>query len=891
MLVAILVCETALFAGVSRPEKVPTDKSTPAHLTENLPENNLIKETLKNGLTVLIKVDISHPITAIHATIRAGLSTEGEYAGSGISHFIEHMLFKGTEKRGPSSIEDEVKSYGGIINASTGMDATDIHITLPSDYTEKALELMEDITFHPLFDASEIEKERQVILQEIRLGADDPAKHIMQTLWTASYLEHPYKLPIIGYADLFKDLRREDLLKYHASHYAPNNAILTVVGDVSAETVLSQIKDIFGKNKMRKYPPALVPIEQPQNSTREATDYAEINLGYLAMGYHTTEFSNPDLYALDVFSIILGGWDGSRLNKTLVKEKRLVYTINSFNYTPRYPGLFIIYAMGDSGNLKKAKDDILGEIEKISSYGVTAEELSAAKNMVMADYINSLETAGGLARAISEGEFFAQDPTFFKKYVESIKKVDNDMIKETSRAYLHHNNLTVSYLYPSYLSRKPEGQEEPVYAKNAAYEKGYIPKGKVPRFKKVVLPNGIRLIMKEDRRIPKVSVVCAFLGGVRAETQENNGISNLTAAILLKGTKNRKESEIKSFAESMGGHISHFSGRNAFGVSAEFLSENTAVMLDLVGDVLQNPEFPESEIEKEKEKLYAAIKAEDDDIYSVGFLRLRKNIFGNHPYGMRTIGETDSLKKIKRADLQNFHKKFCVAKNAVISMAGDFDPSEMARLMEKNLSRLGGANVPELKEAETPHVTGVVRLDYEMEKEQSMLLFGFTGASLSSNDRYPLEILSSILSGENGRLYKNIRNNLGLSYTQGTFSAPGIDNGYIASFVATDITKLKEAEGILLKELTNVSGGDISGEEIELAKSSLIGRHKIFLQTLSSITNQTAFDELYGIGYDAYLNYPDNINRVTREDLLRVAKKYIDLKNFVDIKIRGKSDE
>lgn len=836
-----------------------------------------VKEILPNGLTVMVKEEHSHPIVTIQATIGAGLSSEGVWAGSGISHFVEHMLFKGTQTRKPGQIEEEVKSYGGVINASTGLDSTNIYITVPKEDVRGALGLLEDIVFNSALDPRELEKEREVILKEIRLNQDDPARRVMRQLWSTSFLSHPYKLPIIGYEELFVKLKRSDLLEYYSSRFVPNNLALTVVGDINAGDTFEQIKSLFGKYQRKQNLLDTVSTEPQQNSLREVKEFIPINLAYLAMGYHTVSLSGDDLYALDVLSIILGNWDESRLKKRLVKDEQLLYTVSAFNYTPKYPGLFIVYGVGDPTKLESARPEIIKEIEKIARGGVEANELETAKAIVASSYINSLETTSGLAGAMSQSEFLAGDPTFFEKYVDNIKKVNNESVKNVAQKYLRENNLTISYLYPKSLRSGAGAESSP---KASLSMPAHM----------TVLPNGIRLILKEEKRLPKISMVCAFLGGTRVETKEDNGISNLTSTMLLKGTRERRESEIRAVMEGRGGQISHFSGKNTLGISLSSLSEHAALALDMLEDVIQNPTFPEEELKKEKEKVYADIKAEDDDVYSTGFLKLRMALFGDYPYSLRVIGENDSVKNITNMDIKNFYKRYCVPNNMVIAIVGNFESDKMRSEIEERFSDMRKTSLSiNINAPQT--LDGDQEVNYEMQKEQSLVLVGLRGTRIDSPDRYYLEVLSSVLSGENGRLYKAIRNELGLSYSLGTISVPGIDTGFLISYVATDKERLSKTKAVLFNELEKVKSGVINTEEVSLAKKSLTGRQKISLQSYKSLAYQMALDEIYGLGYDAYLDYAQHVSGVTSDDVMQAAKKYIDLKKLVLVIISGEGDE
>ncbi len=309
--------------------------------------------------------------------------------------------------------------------------------------------------------------------------------------------------------------------------------------------------------------------------------------------------------------------------------------------------------------------------------------------------------------------------------------------------------------------------------------------------------------------------------------------------------------------------------------------------LEILADVLKNPVFPEDEIKKEKEKIYAAIKAQKDDVYSAGFLKMRETLFGDYPYALRVIGEADSVMRITGKDLKNFYGKFGTARNMVIAAVGDFDSSHFAREIEKHFSGMNqnalafGAPAP-------PPLKGDKSVNIDMPREQTLIIWGHMGVSLKNPQRYPLDVLISVLSGENGRLYQSVRNKLGLSYAQGAFQVPGVDTGFIASYIATDESRLDEARKALRDELEKIRRGAMQDEEISLGKTSLIGNRAISLQAYGALAYQMALDEIYDIGYNAYQDYPGIISRITKEDVISVAKRYIDFKNSVNVIVKGK---
>ncbi|MCK4462757.1 MAG: insulinase family protein, partial [Candidatus Omnitrophica bacterium] len=580
-------------------------------------------------------------------------------------------------------------------------------------------------------------------------------------------------------------------------------------------------------------------------------------------------------------AMVLGMGDSSRLNKILVKEKELLYSINSFNYTPLYPGLFIITGIGDPGNLENAVAEIKKEIQNVKQGGITQAECEKAKALVLSGYLESLQTVQSQARAIAQGQMLTGDPDFSKKYVAGIKKVKLEDIDRVAEKYLTDGNCTIVYLSPQSMV--------PASAKASAgkHSPRITPKTKT-NAAKYVLPNGIRVILKEERELPLVSIIFSCLGGLRAETKELNGICNLTGKMLLKGTNIRKEKDIKGSMENIGGGIASFSGMNSFGLSLKFMSKDTDYALELLEDVVKNSVFPENEMEKLKNKIVAGIKIENDDIFQKGLLELKNGIFKTHPYGRRIAGETETIERIKKSDIIKFYKNLLNPENIVVTLVGDFDSEALLKDIKKRFSTL-------LCHSEEPKATKNLTLDSSppsgaqndnssikeklmyMPKEEALFVIGFKGADVKTGDRYALEVISSVMSGNNGRLFHSVRDRLGLSYTQGFSSIAGLDPGYCFFYVATDKKDMDRARDIILSEISKIKSKPVSDIELVSGKNSLITKQIMSIQTNDAKAFTMALDELYSLGYKNYLHYKENVEKCSKSDIIRVANKYFDL--------------
>lgn len=831
---------------------------------EKLPRINFgAKFVLENGLTVIIKEARKQPIVSIAAYLKQGSADEGRFAGSGISHFIEHMLFKGTAARPVGEIEKEIRSYGGTFDGYTSFDYAGYEITALSEFFGNSLEIMADVLQNSTFDPVEFTKERQVILNEIRMNHDDPDRYFSKLLWQKLFTKHTYGYPVIGYEELFEKLTREDLLEYYKENYIPNNIVLAVVGDIDTEEAIPKIRQTFSNFEMGFKHLAEPPAEPLQIYKKEFSEGRPIKLARAAVCFRGTDIKNPDLYAADCLAAILGQKELSRLNSLLKNKLQLVYEIEAYNFTPKYPGAFIIKAVLDEKNLEKVKALIFEEASKLKTEDVSSQELSRAKKIITNQYLLDFETIQSQATLLASNEATTGDHEFLNHYLKKINRVNKKDIKRVAQKYLNEDNLTIISLLP----QKKVDKE----IKGLSLTPREIP------MKKSTLPNGLRVILGQNHDLQIVGISAAFLGGVRAENEQNNGIFNLISRLLLKGTSTKSAEEIANSIESIGGKISNFSANNSFGITIEVLSRDLDIALGLLKDILLDSQFPNPEIKKQKIIVSAQIDAQEEDIFNTGFKLTRQSLFLKHPYRFDSLGTKDSIKKIKRSEIVDIFEDYCSANNMVLSVFGDID----AKVVEKRIAHLlkDFRKNPELliNPAQEPTQDKSRTKTESLQKEQSVIMLGFHGPRISDKKRYSFDILNTMLSGQAGRIFRKIREEQGLSYALGSFPVFGPDPGFLIIYVATTSENIPRVKDILLEELALLGKGSISEEEIELAKKQLIGNHKFGLQSNLSLSFQTSLDELYGLGYENYLNYTNDINVLTKQDIIECADKYFDL--------------
>lgn len=820
------------------------------------------KKILVNGLTVLVSEMPSSPVVSVYALVKTGAATEGKFLGTGISHFLEHMLFKGTHGRSVGQLASRIQAVGGEINAATSMDYTIYTISVPYDSFDVALEILSDMLMNATMDEEEVERERKVIFGEMRMRQDSPDRKLSEIVFQNVYLRHPYRHPIIGYKSLLEGVTRQDLNEYYQKFYTPNNTIISVAGNINTVEILPKVADALKDFKRSRSLLRNLPPEPAQITSRRYEEEYATTLTRLSMSFSGVSLLHPDLYALDVLAAILGQGQSSRLYLDVYKKKGLVHSISASNYTPIDRGMFGIDCLLEQENVENVLKSVLDQIELIKADGVRKEELEKVKTQVRSEHVLSHQTASSVARVQAIDEAFAGDHLFSEKYIEAIALVTNDAIKRVANQYLIESGLTTIVLKPK--QEKSESQKKARKAHKSEIQKH-------------VLDNGLTVLLKADDTFPVISLRLIGGGGVRQEPVALNGLSEMMASTWIKGSKNYSSDQLAQRVERLGLRLGSFSGRNSFGLSLEFLTEQYQVAMDILKELTFEPTFEEEEIRKVRENMQASIRLRDDNIFYTSGHALKEALFLTHPFRLEQGGTLESVEAITRDDLVKFYTQFAVSQNMVLSVFGDIDADEVLKDIQDIFGAMENESIA-LKsyQEEPPHQTReeVVTMD----KEQAMVMIGFQGARLNDNDYYGLEVMTSILgSSFSGRIFTNIRDQLGDAYSLGGNFVGGPDMGFIYFYVQTTEEEAQEVRELLAGEFTALHAQHVSKQELTDTKTYLKGTFKASLETVSSLSFTVSLDELYGLGFDRYQYYDERIDQVTQEDIKRLARKYLDL--------------
>lgn len=810
---------------------------------------------LPNGFRLVLLEEPSKGVVSSQLWIGVGSACEEE-PQAGIAHFVEHMLFKPT-KRNPEGVAPVVESIGGRINAFTSFDYTVFHFTVKSKGLEKALETLADAVLAPLFDPEELEREREVVIEEIKMGKDDPVKRFHQALWANAFETHPYGRPILGFEGSLKGIKREDLVCFHSKWYVPQNMVLVVVGDFHKERLKAHVERLFGVEGERPFasrlPQSEGPLRRPRSFVHTGANRETLSLAFKIPGVFSKE-----ALAFDLLAEILAGGRNSRLFKKLV-ESGLAISVEASSIMLKENGLFVIEAVPKMGKEIEVLKAVKEELHKVAKGNLVEGEVERAKKRLVRDFLYSLETTDEKARLLGFFEVMFGDAELVKDYVQSLKGVKEEEISKIAKEYLTGAFPVIGFL-------TPRGGEE---IQTQALEVFSPLMG-------LKLSNGAKVLFLKKEGLPTVAVTLSFPGGTSCENEQKNGVTALLARCLTRGTQTLSASEISAKLEQMGGILEGFYGRDAFGLKGKVLRENLKEFVKLLSEVVRKVSFPQEEVDRTKEEQLEAIKRQRESLTAYAFQLFRSEFFKGHPYGLNPLGTEESVRRLLREDLLEYWSSFAVPEKMVISVVGDLEPRVIFKVFEKEL----GVKWNTCKEGVHRTVEWVPpRFSKEVEYgkgEQVHIIWGFPAPRILSQDYEAFTLLEALFGGQKGKPFKRLREELALAYQVFFFYSAGAKAGYCGFYLSTSPEKLGLSKEALNGVLNDLLVNGIREEELEGAKEYLLGNYEIDLEDPLSLSFTIAMDELNGKSGSYHLVFPEKIKAISPSVVSEKLKDYLD---------------
>lgn len=811
-------------------------------------------ETLPNGLTLILDPDPTAPVVSAQIWVETGSLHEDKLLGAGLSHFLEHMVFKGTRDYDADELADTVQAAGGHWNAYTSFDRTVYYIDGPADSLPVFLKCLTGLVFFPVIPESEFEKEKDVIRREIDMGLDDPDNVATRILLATAFQKDPRRHPVIGHRHRFDAIQYDDLVRYHRERYTTDRCFAVISGDFNPDEIRETVASLTADCLPGCGREPLVAIDPPQLGPRRARETFAIPASRISLAWKSPALDHPDAPAFDVLAAVLGRGRASRLHRTLRDERGLALEISAYSWTgPGREGIFGVSADADPEKRDALIDAIFLEIAAIQNDSLD-DEIAKAKRQIAASQFRSLTTASGRASDLASNWHEARDLDFTRRHVAAIQAVTADDVRRAA-ASLTDERLTLTILDPL---------DAPAPARS----------GRIHRQREDVtvhtLPNGLQVALIPDHRVPLVHLQAAVRGGLPSETPETNGLNQLLASTLPKGTTTRNAQQIALTLESLGASISANTGNNALLVQAGGLAPDLATIASVFSEVLVSPALPEDAVIREKASQLAALEESMQDPLHAGFRALRETVFQGAGYGLDALGSPDSLKKLERAALAAHHARHFNAANLTLAIAGDFDSAAVIDQVHAGMAAMPAGqmwNVPGGNPVTGRHRT--VRLP----KKQAVLAIGFPGASVNGPERHALAMIQEYAADMAGPLFTRIREELGLAYQVGATQFLGYDTGLFTFYLATAPEQEELARLELLAEIRKIAAHGIPDEAFDRVRSTVLSGLAIQQQSLAHTARHAALDLLFGHPADEHRRMAAYYQALTAARVREVAGK------------------
>jgi zinc protease len=816
------------------------------------PLTHATRHTLPNGLTLILDPDSSAPVISVQAWVATGSIHEGEMLGTGLSHFLEHMVFKGTRDFSSEELAQTVQAAGGHWNAYTTFERTVYYIDGPSHSLDTFLKCLTGLVFFPLIPESEFESEKDVIRREIDMGLDDPDNASIRLLLTTSFTVDARRHPVIGHRHLFDGISYGDLTAYHRNRYTPDRTHIVISGDFDSEKARELVAELTADCKIVPGPEPHIQADPAQLGPRAGFDTFDIPTSRLCLSWKAPAIDNPDAPVFDLLAAILGRGKSSRLHRKLRDRRGLALEISAWTWIgPAAEGLIAVSAECQPEKRDELKAAILAEIAELVADDLEAD-LAKAKRQTAASQFRTLTTASGRASDLASNWHEARDLDFTRSHLAAVNAVTAADIRRVA-AKLSENRLTFTSLDPQDFTLAVAGKKAATEPENIVTH---------------TLSNGLRLALLPDHRVPLIHFQAAIRAGMPSETPETNGLNQLLASTLPKGTATRDADEIANAMESLGASLSASAGNNALLVQASGLSADILPILDIFADVILHPIFPADALTREKSSQRASLEEALADPLHRCFAQLRATHFCGNGYGLDSLGTLESLGKIQQADLAAHHARHFNVANLTLAVSGDFDPSALTELLESHFRDLpaGEKWVPP-----SSTINLGVSAETTLPKKQAVLAVGFPGTHVGGADRHALAFLQEHSSDMAGPLFGRIREELGLAYRVGATQFLGYDGGLFTFYLATSPEQLDLARNELLKEIGKIAEEGIPLDTFERVRSTVLSGTAIQRQSYASNARHAALDLLFGHPADTHRLLPEIYAKLTAEEVCEIA--------------------
>ena len=873
--------------------------TTTASLTEGTE-----KTVLDNGLVVLTKEIHTAPVVSVQVWYRVG--ARNEPAGrNGISHQLEHLMFKGTSDR-PIQFGRFFSALGSQSNAFTSYDETAYFGTVESNKLEALLTLEADRMTNSLMGAEQLASEKKVVISELQGYENSPGYRLGKTLMRTVFPDRAYGLPVGGTKSDVEKFTAAEVQDYYKTYYSPDNATLVITGDFETKVALDKVREFYGSipkhatTRPNSVPAGAAAMPVPvQSSPIVLKEPGSATL--VQAVYPLPDINHPDVPAIDLMDMILTGGRSSRLYQALV-ETGLVTGVGAYPAEMIEPGWYNISATAAPGkNVAEIDRVLLQALAELGTKGVTQEELERAKTQLKTSFVLSNQDISSQASQLAYNQTVAGDYLYSDRYLKAIAQVTPAEVQRVAKLYLEPSKRTVGYFEPTAADGQPGTSSSSTRAVESFNPGAPVDPAEVARYLPPIKPvanansqalptqfkldNGMRVLLLPDAGTPMINLNGWMDAGASFDTTDHAGLASLTADNLMNGTRSKDALTLAKTLENEGASLGFSARREGVSFSGYALPENLPTLVQTLADVVQNASFPADQLELTRQRSLTRLKAELDDPQQLGWRVFRQAVYPeNHPY--RSFATPVSLANVTQADVTRFYQQHYRPDNTIVSLVGSFDPAQVKALLTEafgNWKSQGTkptltfpqVRLPQSTTELTPVIPG---------KTEAVTYMGYYGGINRQDSRfYAALLLNQILGGDtlSSRLGTEIRDRQGLTYGIYSFFQAGLEPGPFAISMQTapeDASKAIDSTIALLKQMREKG---ITQAELDGAKRSLISSYSVDLADPSNLSASILDNHVLGLTLEEIRQYPEKLNAVTPAQIQQAIADLIHPDNLV----------
>lgn len=851
--------------------------------------------TLANGLQVIAEEMRVSPLVAVSVLYRVG--SRSEVSGhTGASHFVEHMLFNGTQKYPADKATKEILKNGGIPIGETWWDYTHFGAVLPSDKIDLALDIEADRMANATVDSQAVKDERDIILEELAMRGEAPIVVLIEDLFATAFKVHPYHHWFPGgyFGDVL-NMEPEYVQTFYKEHYNPANAVVAVVGNINEDEAIEKVRQYFEVIGGGARPPEALPEEPEQKGLRRVTVRGTATESRLMIFFKGPAYASRDFEVGSVLAVLLGSGRSSILRQKIV-DKGIATDIALEIFPTIDPfGFLLMASVAKDGDIRACERATYGALEDFKAKPQSEDLITRTKTRTEGLTVLGRETVR--ARAFELGTSGARGNwEYADQFIENIRSVTPDEMMQVARTYLDWDRATIGWLIPE--GAGPGNEEligsgmSPGEGIGAADERLALPgplaisqaepQGSIAltfadaKFEE--LPNGVTIIMKQDHSLPIVAMSIYVQAGSAYEPEGKSGLARLTAKTVAMGSATHPYKLLYDWIEGLGSDISVETDMERAYLSTSVLASHGREACQMICDLLASPSFRADDFKRAKREVLSEISQIEEDATKVGINRFRDLYYAGHPFSRPVAGDADVVRKLSLKDVRAFYDNAWLPQKAVIAVVGDFSPDEMMQTLTGLLSgwKSKGKAVSELPELQTkPGYSQYI--ETLPEKKQAKIFWGMRAPGIKDAQFDPFQVMNFIFGGQafGSRLFDRIREKESLAYVVSTNMDLTSQPGALYVYLGTRPKNVKSAINAVREEIGRITADGVTDEEMEATKGFLKALLPFQMQTYSQISDELLNLKFFGLPQDYYDTYGARIDKVTKQDVLEAARAYL----------------